>query len=55
MLRRLFVWLSEVVWTAVLTVVFVVLAVVLSLLGFTELSQIAVVASIPFAILSIRS
>lgn len=54
-MRRLFRWLREVIWTSVIAVAFVVTAVALAVLGYVEFAQIAVVASIPFAILSIRS
>lgn len=54
-MRKLLVWLSEVIWTAVIAVALAVGAGVLAVLGFDLYAQIAVVASIPFAILSIRS
>lgn len=54
-MRRLWYWLREVVWTAVLAVAFVVCAVALQVLGFDKEALIAVLASIPFALLSIRS
>lgn len=47
--------LREVVWTAVVSVALAVGAGVLAVFGFDLYAQVAVVASIPFAILSIRS
>ena len=54
-MRRIRTWLSEVIWTAVIAVALAVGAGVLAVFGFELYAQVSVVASIPFAILSIRS
>lgn len=55
MFRRIWFWLREVVWTAVVAVLFVVSAVVLQALSYESWALLAVIASIPFALLSMRS
>lgn len=54
-MRKLSRWLSEVVWTAVVAVALAVASFVLAFFGLELYAQLSVVASIPFAILSIRS
>lgn len=55
MFRRIWFWLREVVWTAVVSVALVVCAVALEVLGFESWATLAVLAAIPFALLSMRS
>lgn len=54
MFKRIWFWLREVVWTAVVAVAFVLCAIALELLGFDGEALIAVLAAIPFALLAMR-
>ena len=54
-MRRIWYWVREVVWTAVVSVALVVCAVALELLGFDGLALLAVIGAIPFALLAMRS
>lgn len=53
-MRKIWYWMREIVWTAVLSAVLVVCAVVLEVLGFHELALILVIGAVPFALLSMR-
>jgi hypothetical protein len=54
-MRRLWYWLREVVWTAVISLVFVLGALVSVVLYDYELATILALGAIPFALLSSRS
>lgn len=54
-MRRIWYWLRDVVWTAVLSVALVVCAVTLTLLGYESLGLVSALGAIPFALLAIRS
>jgi hypothetical protein len=54
MFTRIWFYLREVVWTAVIAVALVVAAAVLELLGLGSAALIAVLAAIPFALLAMR-
>ena len=55
MMRRLWYWLREVVWVAVIAVALAVVGIVLAVLGWWELALVVTGAGIIFSLLSIRS
>lgn len=55
MFRRLWFWLREVIWVAVIAVALAVLCVALTILGYAEIAYAVGLAGIIFGLLSIRS
>ena len=55
MFRRIWFWLREVVWTAVIAVAFALCAVTLSVLGYGDIALAVGLGAITFGLLSIRS
>ena len=54
-MRRLWFWMREVVWTAVVAVLLAVSAVVLAVLGMSDVALAVGLAGITFSFLSVRS
>lgn len=54
-MRRVLFWLREVVWTSVISVVMLLAAAALSILGMNDLALVSAAGSITFAILATRS
>ena len=55
MLRRLWYWLREVVWVAVIAVALAVVSIALVLLGYAEIAYVVGLSAVVFGLLSIRS
>jgi ABC-type transport system involved in cytochrome c biogenesis permease component len=55
MFRRIWFWLREVVWTAVVAVTLVICAVALSVLGSSDIALAVGLGAVTFGLLSIRS
>lgn len=54
-MKRLWFWLRDVVWTAVVAVALAVCAVALAVLGYVDIALAVGMAGITFSFLSVRS
>ncbi len=54
-MKRLWFWMRDVVWTAVVAVALAVSAVVLAVLGYSDIALAVGMAGITFSFLSVRS